>query len=548
MTNWIYEYIGRIKSGSVTVGKWVRLQYEYIERGLKREEFYYSERLAHKAIDFIENFCHHSEGRNDLLKLECWQKAMISVIFGIVDIMGLRVFREAFAVISRKQGKTILAAAIIAYMTYVDGEYGCKVYCIAPKLEQAMLVYDAFYQIVLKDDELSSITKKRRSDIYVPELNSSVKPMPFSAKKSDGLNPNLVVCDEVAAWSGDGGLKQYEVARSALGARRQPLILSISTAGYINDSIYDELMKRATAVLSGNSTEHRLCAFLYMIDDPDKWDDIEELKKASPNMGISVKEQYYLDEIEIARNSLSKKVEFLTKYCNVKQNSSVAWLPYETIAKCVTPGLKIEDFKSSYCVGGIDLSQTTDLTACSVVIEKDSELYVFTQFFMPSNRITDLQERDGVPYELFVKKGIIIESGENYIDYQDCYNWFVNLVEEHEILPLKIGYDRYSAQYLINDLKAYGFHVDDVYQGENLTPVLREYEGVILDGHLHFDNPLLQAHFLNVAMKQNSETRKIRPIKMEERSHIDGFVSVIDALTVRQKWSDQIRDRLRNEG
>ena len=172
------------------------------------------------------------------------------------------------------QGR-LFAAAIIAYMAYLDGEYGAKIYCLAPKLEQADLVYDAFYQIVQADEELGDpdFTKKRRSDIYIQQLNTSIKRLAFNSKKSDGFNPHLTVCDEMEAWPGEQGLKQYEVMKSALGARKQPLILSIATAGYVNDGIYDELMKRSTAFLKGGD-EMRLLPFLYIIDDVQKWDDI----------------------------------------------------------------------------------------------------------------------------------------------------------------------------------------------------------------------------------------------------------------------------------
>ena len=152
------------------------------------------------------------------------------------------------------------------------------------------------------------------------------------------------------------------------------------------------------------------------------------------------------------------------------------------------------------------MSQTTDLTAASVVIEKEGVLYAFTQFFMPKNRLETLQATDGVPYDIFVKKGIITLSGDNYVNYKDVFNWYVWLLETYGIRVLKIGYDRYSAQYLVDDLKNYGFHTDDVYQGENLTPVIREFEGVLKDGDFKIaNNKLLQSHFLNVALKHNME-------------------------------------------
>ncbi len=544
--NYIYEYYQKICSGKITVGKWIKAIFKIIIDSLEKQDYYFSAKEANRAIKFIENFCHHSQGRSDLLKLELWQKAIVSTIFGIVDEEKTRIFREIFIVIGRKNGKSLFASAIIAYMAYLEPEYGQEIYCLAPKLEQAAKVYDGFYQMVKADEELAELAKKRRSDIYIEESNTIIKPIAFNAKKSDGFNPQLVVCDEMAAWAGDGGLKQYEVMKSALGARRQPMILSISTAGYINDSIYDELMKRSTSFLKGNSKERRLLPFLYIIDDIEKWNDIEELKKANPNMGVSVKESFFIDEIAIAEGSLSKKAEFLTKYCNIKQNSSVAWLEYQTVENAGVD-LTLEDFRECYAVGGIDLSQTTDLTAASVVIEKGGILYAFTQFFMPKNKVEYLQATDGVPYDLFVKKGLITVSGENYVDYKDVFNWYVWLINEYGIRVLKIGYDRYSAQYLIDDLKNYGFHTDDVHQGENLTPVIREFEGIIKDGNFKIvNNNLLKSHFLNVALKQNMETRKFRPIKIEQRAHIDGFVSVIDAMTVRQKYYAEVGEMLKN--
>lgn len=546
--NYIQEYYHRILTGEIVVGKWVRLLYDKVVSGLRDGLFYFNERKANRAIDFVETFCHHCEGRDDLITLELWQRSTICLMFGIVDENDLRIYREVFLVMGRKNGKSLFASACIAYMTYLDGEYGAKIYCLAPKLEQAAIVYENFYRMTTREPELSALVRKRRSDVYLEETNTTIRPLAFNAKKSDGFNPHMTICDEIASWPAEQGLKQYEVMKSALGARKQPMILSISTAGYVNDGPYDELMMRSTAVLLGTSEERRLLPILYMIDDIKKWDDISELRKANPNMDVSVSADFFVEEIAIARNSLSKRAEFLTKYCNIKQASTQAWLPYSVVDAVTQEAYRLEDFRSSYCVGGIDLSQTTDLTACCVVIERDGKLYTFTKFFMPENKIDELQSREGVPYRLYVSQGLIQPSGENFVDYNDCFDWFRMLVEEYEILPLQVGYDRYSAQYLVQQMEQYGFHMDDVYQGENLTPVIHECDGLLRDQTLQLgDNNLLKAHFLNVGMKQNEETRKLRPVKIDARCHIDGFVAVIDALTVRQKWYDQIGHQLRNE-
>lgn len=550
MDNWIFKYHEAIQKKEVIVGVWVRLCFEILTTGLLNGEWEFNEKKANKAIKFIENFCHHSEGRSDLLHLELWQKAIVSAIFGVMDkTTGYRQFREVFIIVARKNGKTLFAAAIAAYMTYVDGEYGAKVYFLAPKLDQADLVYDAFYQIVQSDDELDSITKKRRSDIYIKAFNTSVKKIAFNSKKSDGFNPQLVVNDEMEAWPGDQGLKQYEVMTSALGARKQPLIISIATAGYVNDGIFDELFKRATAFLKGNSREKRLLPFIYMIDDIEKWDSIEELKKSNPNLGVSVSAEYYLEQIEIARNSISKKVEFMTKFCNIKQNSAVAWLDYWDVMKCVheEKPLSLEDFKGCYCVGGIDLSRTTDLTAASIVINRDGINHIFTRFYMPQKRYEVAINEDNTPYNIYRNRGFLFISGENQVDYKDVYNWFIELVKVYKIKPLKIGYDRYSANYLVEDLKTAGFHTDDVYQGTNLTPVLHEFEGNLKDGLFDFgDNSMLAAHFLNVAVDINLNDSRMKPVKIEKRMRIDGAMSVFDALTMVSKYHNEIGKKLLN--
>lgn len=547
--NYILTYYQKIKAGSITVGRWILLLYEYIIKGLEAKLFFYDQKKAAAAVLFIENFCHHHEGAlaPGPLKLELWQKALVSVLFGIVDDTGARQFREVLIVIARKNGKTLLAAAIAAYCTYLDGERGARIYFAAPKLEQASLCFDAYWQMIKQEPELESLTRKRRTDIYIESTNTTAKPLAFSAKKTDGLNPHVAVCDEIASWQGDQGLKYYEVIKSAFGARRQPLLVAITTSGYINDGIFDELMKRSTRFLLGDSKERRLLPFLYIIDDVERWDDINELQKSNPNLGVSVTVDYLLEEIAIAQSSLSKRAEFLTKYCNIKQNSSIAFLNAQDVERCMGPALALEDFKSSYAVAGIDLSRCVDLTACCAVIQRAGELYVFAKFFMPAEKIDEATARDGLPYRAYIQRGILMASGENYVDYNDCLQWYRDLVEKYEILPLKVGYDRYNAQYLTQSMAAYGFHMDDVYQGENLSPILDELEALIKDGRLHIgDNDLLKIHLLDAAVKQNAESLRRKLVKVSANVHVDGTAALLDALTVRAKYFNEIGAQLEN--
>ena len=549
--NYILEYYQAINDGSVTVGHWIREWYRMIVTGVQDRRWIFSQKKALMAIRFIQTFCRHHEGElaPGRIKLELWQKAMISVIFGIVEEDGTRVFREIFILIGRKNGKTLLAAAINALIMYLDPDYGKRVFMVAPKLAQARLCFNALYQMIQKEPELAGITQKRRTDLYIAETNTSAEPIAFSEKKSDGLNPNAVTCDEIGAWQGEQGLRQYEVLKSALGARKQPMLVDITTAGYVQDGIYDELIKRSTAVINGTSRETRLAPFLYMIDDQDKWNDINELAKANPNMGVSVSVDFFLEEIAVAEQSLSKKAEFLTKYCNIKQNATTAWFTAADVNKAFSDtGKTLEDYRHTYGLMGIDLSVTIDLTAVVLLVQKGETVWFFTRFYMPKNKLEEATARDGIPYSKYVEQGYLILSGENVVDYHDVETFYTDLVRKYEILPQKNGYDRFSAAFLIQDLEGMGFHMESVSQGSNLTGVIIDVEGMIKDGTLKSaeDNNLMKIHMMDSALKYD-ETNRRRLVKVSSTAHVDGMAALLDAMCMRRNYYTQMEQLLRNE-
>jgi phage terminase large subunit-like protein len=573
MHNYVADYHEQIQSGKVVVGKWVQLLYQHIIDGIESGEYVYDNNKAEHVINWIEHNCFHTEGplAPNPLKLELWQKAAISLMYGMIDESGKRAFREVFIVMARKNGKSLLASAIAKY-EWQNGGYGSRVFCIAPKLDQTAIIYDSIWnQTVLSPDyqeykarvrdgikyherktvDDSELPKHRNTDLYIAATNSVVKKVAFSERKSDGFNPSLTICDEVAAWAGDKGLKQYEVMKSAMGSREMgdnpPFLLSCTTSGYQNDGIYDELLKRSTRFLLGDSKEKRLLPILYMSDDVDKWNTFEELQKSNPNLGVSVSWNYLQEEITIAEGSLSKRAEFIVKYNCIKQNSSLAWLPSHLVERASGDPLSLEDFDGCYCVGGVDLSQTRDLTACCVVIEKDGKLYVLSQYFLPAEKIDECSQRDGLPYQIYIQRGLLTPSGDNFIDYRDCMKWFTDLIDVYHIYPLKVGYDRYSATYFTQEMSTYGFHMDDVYQGENLYGVMMETQGYLEDGRLLIgDNDITKSHLLNSAVKMSTERGRGKLVKLSPALHIDGTAALLDAMTVRQKYYAEIGEQLRN--
>ena len=553
--NWILTYYQQIKDGSVTVGEWIQRWYEIVVSGLQEKRWTFDQKKANAAINFIERYCHHHEGplAPGLMTLETWQKAFLSVVFGIMDETGKRQFREIILIIGRKQGKTAIMSGIGCYHLFVDGGYGARVYVCAPKLEQARLCYDGIYQTIRKEPMMDKMTKRRRTDLYIEKTNSSAQPLAFSAKKSDGLNISLGILDEAAAFAGEPGLRQAEVVKSSQGARMEPQLFYPTTANFIDGGLYDELMKRATAVINGTSKETRLAPFLYMIDDVDKWNDINELRKSLPNLGVSVSVDYILEEIAVAEGSLSKKSEFLTKYCNIKQNAALAWLPAEAVKMAFSDQKPIEELASHYALGGIDLSQTTDLTSACLLVEDAGTIWVISHFWLPGERLNEATQRDGIPYQAMIQRGFLSLSGEEFIDYHDVFNWFEMMRKKYKILPLQIGYDRYTAQYLVQDMERASYHMESVFQGYNLTGIEDNFEGLLREGRIKCinDNDLLKIHLMDAAQQIESNTSahsRKKLVKLSKNAHVDVVAAILDAMCMRQNHWAEMGKRLMNAG
>ena len=312
-------------------------------------------------------------------------------------------------------------------------------------------------------------------------------------------------------------------------------------------------MKRGTAFLMGNSREQHILPILYMIDDINKWDDINELRKSLPGLGESVSVKFILREIDTAHASMSKKREFITKYCNIKQNSSQAWFDSQIIEKAFGNNLRLEDFRNTYALGGIDLSQTTDLTSACVLIERDGVIWIFSHFWLPGERLEEATKRDQIPYQAMIERGHLSLSGTELIDYRDVRDWFMSLVRDYKIFPLQIGYDRYSAQYLVQEMEEKNFHMESVFQGYNLTGIEDNLEGMLREGKIKVadDNSLLKIHLLDSAQQIESNTSahpRKKLAKISKYAHVDGTAAILDALCMRQNHWNEMGKRLMNAG
>lgn len=553
----ILQYWNEINTGGVNVGKWIKLLYDVIMQGLQEKRWFYDHKLADNALRFIQRYCHHYKGKlaPKRIELSLWQRAAISLIFGIVDASGKRQFVQVFWLCGRKQGKTIIAAAIATYMSYAAGEYGSEIYFLAPKLDQADLCYSALEFNVHAEPELESITRSTKyRGLMIAETNTMVKKLAFTSKKSDGYNPQFYCADEVAAWPGVSGMRQWEVMASGTGAREEPLGLAISSGGYENEGLFDELMKRGTAFLMGNSREEHILPILYMVDDREKWNDLTELEKSLPGLGVSVSREFIQKELVSAETSESKASEVKTKYANLKENLQTAWLRAEDINKMFGWRKEMAEISGHYCVSGLDLSQTTDLTCGIIITEVEGILWTHAHFWLPAKKLQEAMKRDDVPYEKYIKKGFLSLSGEEFINYDDVVKWYMDLVMMYKVYPLIIGYDRWSARETVQELEKRHFHTDSVMQGFNLNSVSDTLEGMLREGKIRDmdDNDLLKIHMADAAQKFESNTDYAHPrkmlVKISKYSHVDGMAAMLDGMAMRQfKWKE-LGTRLENKG
>ena len=554
--NAIYTYYQGIQDGSITVGKWIRMLYEVIIDGLESGRWTFDQRRANSAIGFIERYCHHYKGKlaPGRIKLSLWQKAALSLMFGIIDADGIRQFTECMFVVGRKCGKTLIAAGLETYFAYAAGEFGSEIYFLAPKLAQADLAFSALEFNVDHEPTLQKKTKSTKTrGLYIKESNTTIQKLPFADKTSDGYGPMSWVGDEGSSWGGDKGLKQWEVMVSGTGARDEPFGIMISSAGYVNEGIYDELFRRGTAFLMGNSQEEHILPILYTIDDQKKWDDLNELRKSLPGLGESVSIKFILKEIATARESLSKKTEFLTKYCNIKQSSSQAWFRSEDVQKMFGHRMTLEQLANHYVLAGVDLSQSTDLTSACILCEKDGVIWVHSHFWLPRNRIEEATRRDGIPYRIMIDKGFMSTSGEEFIDTNDVLNWFKSLVKDRKIYPLQVGYDRYSAQEWVQLMEKASFHMESVFQGWNLTGIEDTFEGMLREGRIRDmdDNDLLKIHMMDAAQQIETGTSahpRKKLVKLSKNAHVDGVAAILDAMCMRANHWAEMGKRLMNGG
>lgn len=533
--NYIQTYYNLIVGGQVVVSKKVRKQFDRLIDDLNNPgKYHFDLDKATRPIEFVERFCKHSKGQwaGKPVILDLWQKAIIQAIFGFVDEKGIRKYREALIIVARKNGKSTLLSAIALYMLFADHEGGAQVCCVASKKDQAKIVFTEAKNMVAQSPWLGQLIKKRKSDLYVPLTFSTFEPLASDSNTLDGLNMHCGIIDELHSLK-DRNI--YDVSKQSMGARTQPLLLIISTAGFVRENIYDNRYEYANKVLNGMIEDDRFISFIYELDERSEWNKQKCWAKANPGLGTIKSMEYMKNQVKQATDDKSYLPTVLTKDFNIRETGVGSWLTFETINNPATYDMSI--FKECYGVGGVDLSSVGDLTCASVLVRKESKWYLLQKYWIPLEKAEQKEREDKVPYTLWKEKGYVDFCLGNKINYTDVTNWFIELREKYGIYTLWVGYDKWNAQYWQEEMKQNSFNLEEVIQGSLTMSAPMKLLAADLENKMinYNNNPVLKWCLTNTQIEVDKNDN-IRPVKGKNaKQRIDGTVSLIDAYVVLQR-------------
>ena len=510
--NPILEYWEQIEAGKAIVSDKVYRTYKKIVYDLtdKTSEFFYSPARANHVIEFAENYCRHSKGKwgGKPVILELWEKAMLATIFGFIDIDGNRKYQEAILIIGKKNGKSLLASIVGLYLLIGDGEAGPEIYAVASKRDQAKIIWQEAKRMVRKSPALA-----KRIKTLVAELNSELyndgvfKPLASDSDTLDGLNVHGALMDEFHQWK--NGRPLYDIIADGTSAREQPLIFMTSTAGTIREDIYDEVCDEVTMIINGYFDENgykdeRKIAFIYELDSRKEWTDPKMWRKANPGLGTIKNERTLAEKVERAKKNPALVKNILCKEFNIRETSTEAWLTFDQLNNTATYDL--EKLKPRYGIGGSDLSSTTDLTCGTVIfmVPGDDTIYVLQMYWLPEELLEKRVQEDKIPYDKWRDMGLLRTVPGNKIHYKHVTEWFLEVQNEYDIYIPWHGYDSWSADYYVEEMKSYFGKdgMEPVIQGKKTLSGPMKRLGRDLEAkRINYNNsPVLKWNLSNVAV------------------------------------------------
>ncbi len=528
-------YIHAIQTNKIPSCKWVKLAVDRHLRDLKEaktRKIHFDEASANRAIQFFGLLKHYKgKYQGQPFTLLPWQAFFIGSLFGWKRADGTRRFRYAYLKVSRKNGKTTLAAGICIYGLIADSEKAAEIYTAATTRDQASIAFKDAMNIVENDPNLKSLISVWKNSLFVEANASSLKPVSSEAGNLDGLNPHIALIDEYHAHRDD---QVFNVMKSGMGSRAQPIHLTITTAGFNRTSSCYTYEKTCQEILQGIKEDDSQFAIMYDLDEEDDYLDESVWIKANPSLGHTPSVEFLRQEVIQAKNNPSQLVNLLTKNFNKWTDASSTWVEDSKWMECQMPDHIDEEYLASLpCFGAIDLASTRDLNAWSKIWidERESRYYTKTTYFLPSDSMMARVKKDGVRYDLWAEQAWITLTEGNVTDYRYIRDKVLADCEAYDIQG--IAFDRWNSSQLVIELTE-ELPEDFMYpygQGfASMSAPSKEFEKLIYKKEmLHDANPVTRWMLGNVELAKDP-SGNIKPDKAKSSEKIDGIVSTVTAL------------------
>lgn len=525
-------------NGDVTVSKWTRLMVERHYNDLKSGQsrgLWFSEDHAQYALQSFL-FFRHSKGEfagKQFIPAD-WQQFHLALAFGWRRSDGTRRFREVIEFTARKNGKTTKLAGIGLYMMLFDGEAGAEVYSAATKKDQAKIMHAEATQMVRSSPHLRRFIKERKNELYIPNGMEKFEPLGSDSDKQDGLNPHCSLLDEIHAHKTSG---MYDILKTAQGSRRQPLIWSISTAGFDLSAFGRQKYLYALKVLEGTIQDDETLAVIYTVDNPDAWNDPVEWFKANPNMGVSVYKDNFRGDYEKAKRDLLFQSAFKTKNLNIWLASGTTWIPMEDWRDCAVPEMQLEYFYGWECWIGMDLAEKSDVAALCIVFRSHTKLHVFFKLYLNA---FEVEKPENQHYRRWRDEGNLIVNDGNITDFEQIRSDLLALREQFNVV--EVAYDPYFSQYFAQKLADDGLPMVEFAQtGKNIGPAITEIENLVLERNLgHDGNKMVEWMMSNVVIRESKFTGVKHATKENKQSKIDAPIAMMMAISRANSADDLI--------
>ena len=520
-----YKYANDVIQNKIVCCSNIKLACQRFQEDLNRDDLDFREDVVDRAISFISTM-KHFKGKASGKKfiLEPWQQFIVANIVGFYwHGTNDRRFTSSYIEVSRKNGKTALAAALCLYFLIADGEDGAEVDLAANSREQAKIAFEFCYEFAKQLDPSGKYLTSHLKGIKFNVNASQLKVFAADASKLDGFNASFGLIDEYHAAKNS---KVRDVIKSSMRMRQNPHLCTITTAGFDKTLPCYQLRSTAIEILHKLKEDDSMFIAIYSMDDNDDWTDEDNWVKCTPNMDITVTKKYIKEQVKSALNNPSEEVGVKTKTLNLWCDSSEVWLSDSNIVNS-TKNVNLASFQDELCYIGVDLSATSDLTAVSYLVVKDGIYYFKNYYYLPESCLANNSNRE--KYRLWRNQHQLNITSGNVTDYDYITRDMLKWIDTVSIQ--KVGYDKWNATQWAIQATEEGLPLEEYSQSiGNFNQPTKELERLILSGKVVIDNnEITRWCFSNVHIKED-HNENVKPIKTQKQMKIDGVIAMITAL------------------